>query len=122
MCHPFTLRNNSLRSLYHCCCLVTKSCPTLCDPMDYSLTGSSVHGISLKEYWSGLPFPSPGDFPNPGIEPTSPALQADSKPPSHQGSQLSTIVCTYFPLKANFVCTSKHKQKILSQVTLSGRE
>ena len=51
--------------------LVTQSCPTLCDPMDYSLPGSSVHGISLKEYGSGLPFPSPGDFPNPGIEPES---------------------------------------------------
>ena len=76
--------------------------------MDYSLPGSSVHGISLKEYGSGLPFPSPGDFPNPGIEPASPALQADSKPLSHQGSQLSTIVCTYFPLKANFVYM--HKQ------------
>ena len=34
--------------------------------------------FSRQEYWSGLPFPSPGDFPNPGIEPGSPALQADS--------------------------------------------
>ena len=40
--------------------------------------------FSRQEYWSGLPFPSLGDFPNPGIEPGSPALQADalpSKPP-----------------------------------------
>ena len=35
-------------------------------------------GFSRQEYWSGLPFPSPGDLPNPGIEPQSPALQADS--------------------------------------------
>ena len=35
-------------------------------------------GFSRQEYWSGLPFPSPGDLPNPGIEPRSPALQADS--------------------------------------------
>jgi len=34
--------------------------------------------FSRKEYWSGLPFPSPGDFPDPGIEPGSPALQADA--------------------------------------------
>ena len=34
--------------------------------------------FSRQEYWSGLPFPSPGDLPNPGIEPWSPALQADS--------------------------------------------
>ena len=41
-------------------------------------------GFSKQEYWSGLPFPSPGDLPNPGIEPGSPALQADalsSEPP-----------------------------------------
>jgi len=34
--------------------------------------------FSRLEYWSGLPFPSPGDLPNPGIKPRSPALQADS--------------------------------------------
>ena len=41
-------------------------------------------GFSRQEYWSGLPFPSPGDLPEPGIEPWSPALQADaltSEPP-----------------------------------------
>ena len=41
-------------------------------------------GFSRQEYWSGLPFPSPGDLPNPGIEPRSPALEADaltSEPP-----------------------------------------
>ena len=41
-------------------------------------------GFSRQEYWSGLPFPSPGNLPNPGIEPGSPALQADaltSEPP-----------------------------------------
>ena len=43
-------------------------------------------GFSRQKYWSGLPFPSPGDLPNPGMEPVSPALQADSLSPSHQGS------------------------------------
>ena len=37
---------------------VTQSCPTLCDPMDCSPPGSSVHGILQAKYWSGLPFPS----------------------------------------------------------------
>ena len=37
-------------------------------------------GFSRQEYWSGLPFPSPGDFPDPGIEPGSPELQAASLP------------------------------------------
>ena len=44
------------------------------NPMDCSPPGFSVHGISLQEYWSGLPFPSPGDIPDPGIKPRSPAL------------------------------------------------
>ena len=48
--------------------------------MDYSLPGSSVHGIFQQEYWGGLPFPSPGDLPDPGIELRSPALQEDSLP------------------------------------------
>ena len=46
-----------------------QSCPTLCDPMDCSPLGSSVHGILQAEYWSGLPHPPPGDLPAPGMEP-----------------------------------------------------
>ena len=46
--------------------------------MDYSSPASSVHGISQQGYWSGLPFPSPVDLPDPGIEPGSPGLQADA--------------------------------------------
>ena len=53
---------------------VTQSCPTLWDPMDYSLQAPLSMGFSRQEYWSGLPFPSPEDLPDPGIEPGSPAL------------------------------------------------
>ena len=42
-------------------------------------------GFSRQEYWSGLPFPSPGDLPNPGIEPRSPVLQADALPSEPPG-------------------------------------
>ena len=52
--------------------------------MDCSPPGSSLHGFSRQEYWSGLPFPSPGDLPNSGIEPWPPTFQADaltSEPP-----------------------------------------
>ena len=62
----------------------TKSCPSVCDPMDYSLPGSSVHGFPRQEYYRGLPLPSPGDVPNPGIKPAFPAWQADSLPLSHE--------------------------------------
>ena len=61
-----------------------QSCTTLCDPMDCSPPGSSPMGFSKQEYWSGLPFPSPGDLPDSGIEPGSSAFQADaltSEPP-----------------------------------------
>ena len=54
--------------------------------MDYNVPASSVHGISQQEYWSGLPLSSPGDLPNPQMEPASPELQADYSPPSHLGS------------------------------------
>jgi len=56
---------------YCCCWLVIRSCPALYDPMDCSPPGSSVHGISQARYWSGLLFPSPGDFPDLWIEPLS---------------------------------------------------
>ena len=52
---------------------VTQSCPTLCDPMDCSPPGSSVNGISQARALEWLPFLSPGDLPNPGIKPWSPA-------------------------------------------------
>ena len=45
-----------------------QSCPTLCDPKDCILPGSSVHGIFWQEYWGELPFPTPGYLPNPGME------------------------------------------------------
>ena len=78
--------------LHSHCCLVAKSCQNLCDPMDCSPPGSSVQGFPRKEFWSGLPFPSPGDLSDPEIELMSPAWQADSLPLSHLGSPLTYIV------------------------------
>ena len=57
---------------------VAQSCPTLCNPMDCSLSGSSVHGILQARILEGLPFPSPGDLPDPGIKPRSPTLRTDA--------------------------------------------
>ena len=48
--------------------------------------------FSRPEYWSGLPFPPPGDLPNPGIEPRSPALQANSLPAESPGKPKNTGV------------------------------
>jgi len=49
-------------------------------PWTVACQASLPMDFSRQEYWSGLPFPSPGDLPSPGIEPRSPALQADSLP------------------------------------------
>ena len=51
--------------------------------------------FSRQEYWSGLPFPSPGDLPNPGIEPCSPALQADSLPTELRGKPIALTIRTF---------------------------
>ena len=56
---------------------VTQSCLTLCNLMDCSHQAPPSMGFSRQEYWGGLPFPSPGDLPDPGMEPRSPTLQAD---------------------------------------------
>ena len=63
---------------------VAQSCLTLCNPWTVAHQAPPSMGFSRQEYKSGLPFPSPGDIPDPGIEPRSPALQADaltSEPP-----------------------------------------
>ena len=69
--------------------------------MDCSPPGSSVHGISRQEYWSGLTFPSPGNLLDPGIEPESPALQAGSlltELPGKPGYELKADLI-YFRMK-----------------------
>ena len=66
-------------------CSVAQSCLTLCDSMDYSPSGSSVYGILQARVLEWVAMTSPEDFPNPGIEPGSPALQANSLPSEPPG-------------------------------------
>ena len=73
--------NDAVKSLSH-----VRLCVT---PWTVAYQAHPSMGFSRQEYWSGLPFPSPGDLPHPGIEPGSPALQADtltSEPPQLQGT------------------------------------
>ena len=65
---------------------VAQLCLTLCNPMDLSME------FSRPEYWSGQPFPSPVDLPNPGIKPRPPALQVDSLPAEPPGKPKNTGV------------------------------
>ena len=71
--------------------LVTRSCPTLCDPMDCSPSGSSVHGILQARILEWVAIPFSRDLPTPGIELRSPALQADSLPSEPLGKPESSL-------------------------------
>ena len=69
--------------------LVAQSCLALCDlPWTVACQASLSMKFSRQKYWSGLPFSSPRGLPNPGIEPGSPALQADSLPSEPPGKPI----------------------------------
>ena len=65
--------------------LVAKLCLCLATSWTVACQAPPYMGFSMQEHWSGLPFPSPGDRPNPGTESKSPALQADSLPTELRG-------------------------------------
>ena len=76
---------------------VIQWCQTPCDPMDYT-----VHGILQARILEWVAFPFSGDLPNPGIEPRSPALQADSSPAEPQGNPIlngTAALTEYYPKK-----------------------
>ena len=72
-----------------------QSCPTLCDPMDCNLPGSSIHGILQARPLEWVAMPPPGDLPNPGIKPESPvapALKVDSLPLSPDWTRTGHLI------------------------------
>ena len=71
---------------------VAQSCPTLCDLRTAAHQAPPPMAFSRQEYWSGLPFPSPGDLPDPGIEPRSPTLQPDTLTSVPPGKPLNTRI------------------------------
>ena len=70
-------------------------CPALCDPVDCSLPGSSVRGVSQARILEWVAVPSPGDLPNPGTQPMSSQWQAGSLPLSLQGSPASNYLSLF---------------------------
>ena len=91
--------------MHPCVCSVAQSCLILCNSMDCSLPGSSVHGISRQEYWSGSPFSPSGALRYPGMASVSlmsPASQADSLALSRLGSPNAPIT---FPKYSCGLCT-----------------
>ena len=82
-------------------------------------------GFSRQEYWSGLSYPPPGDLPNPGIEPRSPTLQADSLPAEPLGKPKNTVVGSLSLLQAIFPTQEStwgllHCRQILNQLSYLG--
>ena len=69
--------------------LVTESCPTLATPWTVALQAPLSMGFPRQKYGSELPFPSPGDLPDPGIKPRAPTLQVDSLPAEPPGKPTS---------------------------------
>ena len=79
---PWALR------VHGCVCSVTQLRPALCEPMCCSLPGSSAQGTFQAEHWNKLPFPTPEDHPNPGIDPGSLASPVGSLPLMPPGKPL----------------------------------
>ena len=86
-----------------------QSCPTLRNPLGVALQVPQSMGLSRREYWKGLPFPSPGDLPKPGIKPGSPELQVDFLPIEPSGKRpYYSLNQLYFPLHSNYLPGIKH--------------
>ena len=77
-----------IQELLRACSVVTDFFVT---PWTVAYQAPLFMGLSRQEYWSGLPFPSAGDLPDPGIQPLPPTLQGDSLPLSYQGSPVLYI-------------------------------
>ena len=97
---------------------VVQLCPTLCDPWTVVYQAPPSKEISKQEYWSGLPFPSPEDLPNPGIEPRSPALLADtlSSEPYFPTSTALMCMCSKLFLLCPTICDNVDYSSPLSMV------
>ena len=117
--------SSSLTSSCAALCLITQLCPTLCDPMTATHQAPLSLGFSRQEYWSGLPCPPPGDLPNPGIEPRSLTLQADSVLSQPPGKPMNTGVGGLSLLQGIFATQQLnqgllHCRRILYQLSYQG--
>ena len=82
---------------------IAQSCLALCDPIDYT-----AHGIFQVRILELVPFPSPGDLPNPEIEPKSPTLQANSLPADLPGKPFFKLLpCCFLGMCLIQVSTGK---------------
>ena len=92
---------------------VAQLCPTLCNPMDCSPPGSSVHRILQARILEWLAIPFSRGFPDPGIKPGSPALQAVSLPSEPPGGKFRSYI--YFQLKSWYKIVNSKFEVLLNQ-------
>ena len=107
------------------CAKLLQLCPILCDPMDCSLPDSSVHGILQVRILEWVAMTSPGDLPDPGINPRSPALQEDSLPSEPSEKPKNTGMSSLSLLQGNFPTQELnrgllHCRRILYQLSYQG--
>ena len=102
--------------------LLTKLRLTLVTPWTVTCQAPLSLGFSRQEYWGGLPVPSPGDLPNPGIKPRSPTLQADSLPSEPPGKSKNTRVGHLYLLQGIFSTRESNCRRILYQLSYKPRE
>ena len=103
----------SFRKYVKVCVLVAQWCPTLWDPMDCVARQAPLSmGFPRQKYWNGLPFPSPGDLPDPGIELVSPALAGGFFTTEPPGKPTVLLYSAFFHLRA-FSLNIKYSQAIL---------
>ena len=99
---------------------VTQLCPVLCKPMNCSLSGSSLMGFPSQEYWSGLPFPSPGDLPDPGMEAESLHWQVDSAESPGKTVRWRHVTEFWPSMLAEVTCAVSRLTRKITLHTLSG--
>ena len=107
----FKIRTDSHR--FSLCVLVTQSSRLFATPWTAAHQASLSMRFSRQAYWSGLPFPSPGDIPDPGIKPGSRALQSNSLPAELQGKTHCKLVLT------NFLIITRVRASVISKLLFS---
>ena len=107
-----------MQGFIYCVCMCAQSRPTFYNRMDYSSSGSSVHGICPEKILEWVAMPSSRGLSDPGIEPTfpvSPALQADSLPLSHLGSHTMFKILVFISRPRG-----RHRRDLGREMSLTG--
>ena len=103
--------------LLYVCKLISQSCPSFATPWTAARQAPLSMGSSRQEYWSGLPFPSPGDLPNPRIESKSPALAGEFFTTEAPGKSccLQNITIIFFLIWQCWAFSAAHRLSLVAE-------